>query len=43
VPEREEEDEQVASPEPDEAPAWEPEPYDPEREYIDPDVPAAVP
>lgn len=43
IPEREDEDEQIASPDPEEAPPWEPAPYDPEREYSEPDVPAGVP
>jgi hypothetical protein len=43
LPERDDEEEQVASPEPDEAPAWEPEPFDPDREYAEPALPAAVP
>jgi hypothetical protein len=42
-PEREhEEEERQASPaEP--VPSWEPEPYDPEREIVEPGAPAAVP
>lgn len=37
-----EDDERHASPsEP--APSWEPEPYDPERELVEPETPAAVP
>jgi hypothetical protein len=43
LPERADEDEQVASPEREETPEWESEPYDPEREFAEPDVPAAVP
>jgi hypothetical protein len=43
LPEREDDEEQIASPDPDEASPWEPEPYDPEREYTDPGLPAAVP
>jgi hypothetical protein len=40
--ERDHEEEQQASPsEP--APSWEPEPYDPEREFAEPQAPAAVP
>lgn len=39
--ETEEDDRREAGPE--ERPAWEPEPYDPERELVEPDVPAAVP
>jgi hypothetical protein len=35
-------DEQIASPEREDSP-WEAEPYDPEREMIEPDIPAAVP
>ena len=38
------EDERIASPpEREEQPSWEPEPYDPEREYAEPSVPAGVP
>jgi hypothetical protein len=41
-PEREyEEEEQQASP--GETPSWEPEPYDPEREHVEPGTPAGVP
>lgn len=42
-PETEEDERQVASPDQDDPPAWEPQPYDPEREYAEPDVPAGVP
>lgn len=38
----EEDEEQRAAPEED-RPAWEPEPYDPEREYVEPGAPVAVP
>jgi len=41
MPDREEEEEQSASPDPGEP--WEPAPYDPDREYAEPDVPAGVP
>jgi hypothetical protein len=40
-PRREEEEERRAAPEP--APSWEPEPFDPERERVEPAAPAAVP
>jgi hypothetical protein len=40
-PEREADEERRAAPEP--APSWEPEPYDPEREQVEPELPAAVP
>lgn len=40
-PEYEPEEEQYASP--DENPSWMPEPYDPEREYAEPAMPAGVP
>jgi hypothetical protein len=41
-PQREHEEEQQASPaEP--APSWEPQPYDPEREHVEPAAPVAVP
>jgi hypothetical protein len=41
-PQREHEEEQQASPsEP--VPSWEPQPYDPEREHVEPAAPAAVP
>jgi hypothetical protein len=41
-PPREHEEERQASPaEP--TPSWEPQPYDPEREVMEPDAPAAVP
>ena len=44
LPDREEEDEeQVASPDREDPPAWEPEPYDPDREFVEPDLPVAVP
>jgi hypothetical protein len=36
-----EEEERKAAP--DDSPSWEPEPYDPEREHIEPAAPAAVP
>jgi hypothetical protein len=39
--EREEEERREASPE--ERPAWESEPYDPDREVVEPTLPAAVP
>jgi hypothetical protein len=45
-PERDyqEEDERNASPgRGDDTPDWAPEPYDPEREYIEPSAPVAVP
>jgi hypothetical protein len=42
--EREREDERVASPPDREAdPSWLPEPYSPEREQVEPDLPAGVP
>jgi hypothetical protein len=43
--EREEEDRRVASPpdRQDTEPDWMPEPYSPEREQVEPDVPAGVP
>jgi hypothetical protein len=37
-----EEEERQASPG-EATPSWEPEPYDPEREHIEPETPAAVP
>jgi hypothetical protein len=40
-PAHEEDEERRAAPEP--TPSWEPEPYDPEREHVEPDLPAAVP
>jgi hypothetical protein len=40
-PEQYEEEDRHASP--GEAPSWEPEPYDPEREYVEPEAPVAVP
>jgi hypothetical protein len=40
-PAHEEEEERRAAPDP--APSWEPEPYDPEREQVEPELPAAVP
>jgi hypothetical protein len=45
VPEREyEEEERHASPDRgDRTPEWAPEPYDPEREHIEPTAPVAVP
>jgi len=43
MPERGDEDEQSASPDREDSPGWEPEPYDPEREFVEPDIPAAVP
>lgn len=39
--ETEEDDRREASPE--ERPVWESEPYDPEREQVEPELPAAVP
>jgi hypothetical protein len=45
-PERDyqEEDERHASPgRGDDTPDWAPEPYDPEREYVEPSAPVAVP
>jgi hypothetical protein len=42
--EREEQDEQVASPpREDTDPGWLPEPYSPDREHAEPDLPAGVP
>lgn len=40
-PEYEPDEEQHASP--DEQPEWMPEPYDPEREFVEPGMPAGVP
>lgn len=42
VREHEEDDQRHASPGED-SPSWEPEPYDPERERVEPAAPAAVP
>ena len=44
-PDREydEEEERQASPEREETPSWAPEPYDPEREYVEPSAPVGVP
>jgi hypothetical protein len=42
VPIYEPEEEQFASPGED-RPSWLPEPYDPEREFVEPDIPAGVP
>ncbi|MEX1182378.1 MAG: hypothetical protein WEF86_04030 [Gemmatimonadota bacterium] len=39
-PEEQEEERRSA---PGETPSWEPEPYDPEREQVEPSIPAAVP
>lgn len=40
-PEREHEEERRAAPET--TPSWEPEPFDPEREHVEPEAPVAVP
>ena len=42
-PERDYEEEEERRAAPDNVPSWEPEPYDPEREYIEPAEPAMVP
>ena len=42
-PEREYEEEEERRAAPDNVPSWEPEPYDPEREHIEPAEPAMVP
>lgn len=41
APEHEPDEEQFASP--DERPSWLSEPYDPEREYEEPEIPTGVP
>ncbi|HSJ14590.1 MAG TPA: hypothetical protein VK939_09245 [Longimicrobiales bacterium] len=40
MPDHEEEERRAADPD---QPAWTPEPYDPERELVEPAAPAAVP
>lgn len=42
-PEREYDEDEERRAAPDSAPAWEPEPYDPEREHSEPAAPAMVP